>query len=131
MSIDISVSNTNLKRSNNDFNIKTNQCSHIIQALIRSNIEAKIVPNLSIIDSKIEEGCTITLPKDYCSKEKIKNIWNIIQKSPEIFNNNNNKSNDSKLDNYNCANLKIEGQFSGCIFNYLNANFCPTPENIS
>ncbi len=127
MSIDISISNRNNLRSYNDLNIKTNQCSHIIEALIRNNIEAKIVPNLSIIDSKIEEGCTITLPKDYCSKEKIKNIWNIIQKSPESID----KSTDIDIKNYNCAHLKIEGQFSGCILNYLNANFCPAPENIS
>lgn len=127
MSIDISVSNRNNSRLYNDLNIKTNQCSHIIEALIRNNIEAKIVPNLSIIDSKIEEGCTITLPKDYSYKDKIKKIWSIIQKSPEIIY----KSTEINIKNYNCANLKIEGQFSGCIFNYLNANFCPAAENIS
>ena len=127
MSIDISVSNKNESRLKNDFNIKTNQCSHIVESLIKSNIEAKIVPNLSIISKKIEEGCTITFPKDYQSREKIKNIWNIIQESPQNINNN---SCNKIINNYNCAHLKIEGQFSGCIYNYLNANFCPAPENI-
>ena len=128
MSIDISVSNRNKIRLSNDLYISNYQCSHIIESFIKNNIEAKIVPNLSVINSKIEEGCTITLPKDYNSKEKIKNIWNIIQKSPERIQS---ESVNIKVDNYSCAHLKIEGQFSGCIFNYLNANFCPAPENIS
>ena len=128
MSINISVSNRNKSRLVNDFNIRSDQCSHIVNAFLQNNLEGNIVPNLSIIDKNIEEGCTISLPKDYSYKEKIKNIWNIIEKSPENIKN---KSTDAKIENYNCAHLKIEGQFSGCIFNYLNANFCPAPECIS
>ena len=41
------------------------------------------------------------------SPNKIKQIWNILK------------------DDYSCAHLKIEGIYSGCIFNYMEADFCP------
>ena len=31
-------------------------------------------------------------------------------------------------DEYGCAHLKIDGLFDGCIYNYINANFCKPKE---
>jgi hypothetical protein len=97
MSIDISVSNSG-----------QNNCNNIINILKFSGIDCRIIETTSIINNNIEKGCIITLDRSY-SKDKLKNIWNDIKKSG----------------NYNCAHLKIDGIFSGCIYNYIYSDFCP------
>ncbi len=126
MSIEISVSaNTNSFNSiqgkyltfpNNSQNLG---CSHIIEAFLKNNLEGKFVPNISSINNQLELGCTITMPKEYKSKDKLDNIWNIIKYSlPK----NSNYFNQNK---YDCAHLKIDSEYQGCIYNYLKADFCP------
>jgi hypothetical protein len=62
---------------------------------------------VSIVNNKIENGCLVTISHPDNSPNKIKQIWNILK------------------DDYSCAYLKIEGIYSGCIFNYMEADFCP------
>ena len=96
MSVNISVSN-----------FKDNNCNDILNKLFKSKINCRIIETKSIVDNNIENGCLITLDKEYTGKKNINNIWNVI-----------------KTD-YNCSHLKIDGVFDGCIYNYLRADFCP------
>jgi hypothetical protein len=107
MCIEISVSQELKKHIKFDDHIliQHNGCSKIIEAFQKTNLEGKFVPNLSIMNQKLELGCTIT-----------KKIWNTILES---------SNNNLFKDKYSCAHLKIDGQFNGCIFNYLKDDKCP------
>lgn len=98
-----------------------NGCSHLIDVFKELNIEGKFVPNYSIMNKKLELGCTITLDKQFENKEKLQKVWNVIESS-SISN--------QIVKKYDCAHLKIEGRFSGCIFNYLKDDKCPHANNI-
>lgn len=95
MSVEISVSSN-----------KQKNCNDILEKLLKSGIDCRIIETVSIVDNNIENGCLISLGHQYYEKKKIQNIWNIIK------------------DNYNCSHLKIDGIFNGCIYNYINADFC-------
>jgi hypothetical protein len=99
MSVNISVSNT-----------KQTDCSEIIQKLLISGINARVIETRSIVDSNIENGCLVTVDKKFSNIERLSNLWNIIK--PD----------------YVCAHLQIDGLFNGCIFNYINKDFCPGPQ---
>ena len=99
MSVNISVSNT-----------KQTNCSEIIQKLLQSNINARVIQSKSIVDGDIENGCLITVGKEYYNKDNLSKLWNLIQK-----------------DNI-CAHLQIDGMFNGCIFNYISKDYCPGPQ---
>ena len=95
MSVNISVSN------------KTHYgCNHILKTMRELNINCRVIETKSIVDKNIENGCLITFGERYNSKKDVRYLW------------------DSIKDNYGCAHLKIDGLFDGCIYNYINANFC-------
>jgi len=96
MTVNISVSNNYYKN-----------CQHIINTMRESNINCRIIETKSIVDKNIENGCLITFGPEYNTKTNVKYLWETIK------------------DDYQCAHLKIEGIFDGCIFNYINADFCP------
>tara|TARA_Y100000389_G_scaffold203825_1_gene253641 strand:- start:204 stop:515 length:312 start_codon:yes stop_codon:yes gene_type:complete len=96
MSINISISNS--QQSN---------CNDVIDKLLKSNINARVIETKSTVDGIIENGCLITLGKEYGDIKKIKKIWNNISS------------------NYTCGHLKIDGIFDGCIFNYISKDLCP------
>ncbi len=96
MSVNISVANT-----------KQSDCSEIIQKLLLSNINARVIETRSIVDRNIENGCLITVDKEFSNKDKISKIWNTIR------------------DDYTCAHLQIDGLFNGCILNYIYKDLCP------
>ena len=117
MCIEISVSQElkkNLKLEDHKL-LQYNGCSKIIEAFQKTNLEGKFVPNLSIMNNNIELGCTITICSN-TSKSKLQKIWNTILES---------SNNNLFKDKYSCAHLKIDGQFNGCIFNYLKDDKCP------
>lgn len=119
MSVEISVSAKVKENTLNRPDINVLGCKHIIEIFKKNNFEAKLVPNITVIENDIELGCTITLPSDYKNKKKISQIWNNIKYS---------FSKDSNIfsqDHYNCSHLKIDGEYQGCIYNYLKADFCP------
>ena len=87
-------------------------CMDIAKKMSKLGIMTSITSNIST-QPEIEYGCRLT--QSVTKKDEIITIWDILKKNY----------------NFTCAHLKIEGQFSGCILNYLNANFCPAPENIS
>ena len=117
MSIEISVSQELNSSINNpdDFLLINNGCSNIINAFQKCNLEGKFVPNLSLINNKIELGCTITIANN-TPKSKLQYIWDVIKESSNIsiFRN-----------KYSCAHLKIDGYYNGCILNYLIEDKCP------
>ncbi len=96
MSVNISVSNNYYKN-----------CQHIINTMRKLNINCRIIETKSIVDKNIENGCLITFSPEYNTKKHVKYLWETIK------------------DDYQCAHLKIEGMFDGCIFNYINPDFCP------
>jgi hypothetical protein len=97
MSTNISVSN-----------LYHNNCDHILKMLQSCGQDCRVIETTSIVDNKIEKGCIITM-EIFENKKKLKDIWNVIKTKGK----------------YDCAHLKIDGVFSGCIYNYLNADFCP------
>ena len=100
MSVNISVSNSNS-------NSKYNGCNDILNKLFKSGINCRMIETKSVVDDNIENGCLITFGKEYTNKNKLTDVWNIIKSD------------------YDCSHLKIDGLFDGCIYNYLNADFCP------
>ena len=96
MSVNISVSNS-----------KQNVCDNIMDKLFKSRINCRMIKTISVVDNNIENGCLITVDRKYSDKTKLKNLWNIIKSD------------------YTCSHLKIDGIFDGCIYDYINADFCP------
>ena len=99
MSVNISFSS---KKNNK------NSCKDILEIFTKLNINCRTIETISNVDKNIEYGCLVTIGQQYNSKEKVKEIWNIINKDKQ----------------YSCSHLKIDGLFDGCINNYINANFC-------
>ena len=100
MSVNISVSN-----------MKQDYCKHITSNLLKSGINCRMIDTVSVVDDNIETGCLITLGREYNNKKKLTGVWNIIKSE------------------YECSHLKIDGMFDGCIYDYLNADFCPGNKN--
>lgn len=98
MSVNISLSNINNK----------NSCQDILEKFKKLNINCRTIETISNVDQNTEYGCLVTIGQQYNSKQKIKEIWEVI---------NNDKQ-------YTCSHLKIDGLFDGCIYNYIKANFC-------
>lgn len=98
MSVNISFSSQNNK----------NSCKDILKIFKKLNINCRTIETISNVDKNIEYGCLVTLGQQYNSKEKVKEIWEVINKDKK----------------YSCSHLKIDGLFDGCIYNYINANFC-------
>ena len=97
MSTHISISNS-----------EQQNCENIIRMLQIYGQDCRVIDTTSLVDNKIEKGCLITLgPLE--NKQKLKGVWETIKKKGK----------------YKCAHLKIDGIFSGCIYDYLNADFCP------
>jgi len=90
MSVDISISNSTQKN-----------CNHIIENLLKAGIEARVIDTKSIFENKAENGCLITVGKEYNDQKKLSKLWNVISKD------------------YICSHLKIHGLFDGCIYDYL------------
>ena len=95
MSVNISVSNKYYKN-----------CQHIMNIMRDLNINCRIIETKSIVDKNIENGCLVTFGEQYNSKKNVHYLWDAIK------------------NDYECAHLKIDGLFDGCILNYINANFC-------
>ena len=90
MSIDISVSN------------KTQtSCNEIIDKLLQSGIEARVIETISIFNNQKEKGCLITVGKEYSDHNRLSKLWDTI--SP----------------GYSCSHINIKDKFNGCIYDYL------------
>jgi len=96
MSVDISVSSN-----------KNVGCREIIDKLRKSNINARAIETISVIDGEVERGCLITVGKEYIDKDKLTDLWRLIG------------------NNYQCSHININGIFNGCIYNYISKDFCP------
>ena len=93
MSTEISVSNST--QSN---------CNHLLQIMKKYGQDCRIIETVSVVENKIENGCAVTM--DTCKdKNNLVNLWKIMKKNG----------------NYNCAYIKIDGGFSGCINDYINS----------
>lgn len=97
MSVNISISN------------KNNNCSLVLNKFIQLGINCRLIETTSVVDQQLEKGCLLTLAPKYNNKKEVTKIWNIV-----------NSNND-----FECAHLKIDGIFDGCIYNYIRSNFCP------
>lgn len=95
MSTNISVSNNTLS-----------DCNSIIKKLMLAGIDCRVIETKSLVDNRIENGCLLTFGPEYSSRESVRQIWNKIN------------------DDFTCAHLKIDSCYSGCILNYINADYC-------
>lgn len=96
MSVDISVSSN-----------KNVGCREMIDKLRKSNINARSIETISVIDGEVERGCLITVGKEYIDKDNLSDLWRLIGSD------------------YQCSHININGIFNGCIYNYISKDFCP------
>ena len=92
MSTEISVSNSTQKN-----------CKEILEIMQKYRQDCRVIETTSVVENKFENGCSITMDT-FKDKTQLVNLWKIMKKQG----------------NYNCAYIKIDGGFSGCINNYIN-----------
>ena len=96
MSINLSVSN----------NTNTG-CYFVLKNLMKAGIDCRTIETNSLVGNMLEKGCYITIGDPDTSKGNVKKIWNTIKQD------------------YTCCHLKIDGIFSGCIYDYITSDNCP------
>ena len=88
-------------------------CQEVAKALQQLGITCQISENISVQKEpntnqlNLENGCSI----DLCglNRDKYQQVWFHLR---DKF-------------NLGCANLKIDGQYTGCIYSYLQESACP------
>ena len=90
MTVEISISNS-----------KQKNCNDIVDKLLKAGIEARVIETKSIFENTLENGCLITVGKEYNDQKKLTKLWNVISSD------------------YICSHLKITGFFDGCIYDYF------------
>tara|TARA_Y100000996_G_C22131756_1_gene482528 strand:- start:41 stop:343 length:303 start_codon:yes stop_codon:yes gene_type:complete len=80
-------------------------CKEMAYKLSKAGICTSITSNIST-QPYIEHGCRLT--QSISSTEDLNKIWRELKKHY----------------NFNCAHLKIDGGFDGCLMNYLSPNQC-------
>lgn len=93
MSTEISVSNSTQKN-----------CKDLLKIMQKYGQDCRVIETVSVVENKFENGCSITMDT-FKDKTQLINLWKIMKKNG----------------NYNCAYIKIDGGFSGCIDNYINS----------
>jgi hypothetical protein len=93
MSTEISVSNSTQKN-----------CKELLKIMQKYSQDCRVIETVSVVENKFENGCSITMDT-FKDKTQLVNLWKIMKKNG----------------NYNCAYIKIDGGFSGCIDNYINS----------
>jgi hypothetical protein len=91
MSTEISVSNSTQKN-----------CKEILEIMQKYRQDCRVIETTSVVENKFENGCSITMDT-FKDKTQLVNLWKIMKKQG----------------NYNCAYIKIDGGFSGCINDYI------------
>lgn len=91
---------------------KIKHCDDIVSLLQKNSIIANVSSNKTIIKKNkkyiIENGCKITLSTD--SPDKLKaTLWEPLKKEFDL----------------NCGYLKIQGEYSGCVYNFYRDSNCP------
>lgn len=98
MSVHISVSMANSKKSG---------CEHMLNSLRSIGVPCRTIETLSVTNECVEKGCLVTLDSKYSDKTTLSRLWECVK------------------GDYTCAHLCIDSVYSGCIYNYINTNFCP------
>ena len=93
MSTEISVSNSTQQN-----------CNEILKIMQKYGQDCRVIETASVVENKIEKGCSITMDT-FKDKTHLIKLWKIIKKNG----------------NYNCAYIKIDEQFSGCINKYISS----------
>jgi hypothetical protein len=93
MSIEISVSNSTQKN-----------CKDLLRIMKKYGQDCRVTETRSVVKNKFENGCIVTMDT-FNDKTDLVNLWKIIKKNG----------------NYNCAYIKINEGFSGCINDYINS----------
>lgn len=91
MSTEISVSNSTQQN-----------CKELLKIMQKYRQDCRIIETVCVVENKIENGCSITMDT-FKDKNQLVNLWKIMKKNG----------------NYNCAYIKIDGGFSGCINDYI------------
>ena len=93
MSTEISVSNYTQKN-----------CKDILNIMKEYGQDCRVTETTSVVENKFENGCIVTI-ETFKDKTHLENFWKNIKINGK----------------YNCAYIKIDGGFSGCINDYLNS----------
>ena len=92
MSTEISVSNSTQKN-----------CKDLLTIMKKYGQDCRVTETTSVVENKFENGCIITMDT-FKDKTHLENLWKNIKINGK----------------YNCAYIKIDGGFSGCINDYIN-----------
>ena len=92
MSTEISVSN-----------LSQENCNHLLLIMKNYGQDCRVTETTSVVNKQFEAGCVLTMDT-FKDKSDLVNLWKVIKKNG----------------NYNCAYIKIDGGFSGCINDYIN-----------
>ena len=93
MSTEISVSNSTQQN-----------CNELLKIMQTYRQDCRVIETRSVVENKIENGCSITMDT-FKDKTQLVNLWKIMKKNGK----------------YNCAYIKIDGGFSGCIDDYISS----------
>lgn len=77
-------------------------CNELLKIMQKYRQDCRVIETRSVVENKIENGCSITMDT-FKDKTQLVNLWKIMKKNG----------------NYNCAYIKIDGGFSGCIDDYI------------
>ena len=80
-------------------------CIDIARKMSKAGIVTSITQNIST-QPELEYGCRLT--QSVKDKKEIINIWNILKKNYD----------------FNCAHLKIDNGFQGCIYDFIRPSAC-------
>ena len=85
--------------------VKYLNCEDLALFLSKSGIVSNVTSNVTI-QPNLEYGCQITQPIEH--KEEVKNTWLKLQGRY----------------GFDCAHLKIDGIYSGCILDFIRPSLC-------
>jgi hypothetical protein len=91
MSTEISVSNSTQQN-----------CKELLKIMQKYGQDCRVIETVSVVENKIENGCSIAMDT-FKDKTQLIKLWKIIKTNG----------------NYNCAYIKVDGQFAGCINDYI------------
>ena len=93
MSTEISVSKSTQKN-----------CKDLLKMMKNYGQDCRVTETRSVVKNRFEKGCIITMDT-FEDKTHLENLWKNIKKNG----------------NYECAYIKVDGGFSGCINDYFNS----------
>jgi hypothetical protein len=79
-------------------------CKNLLSIMKEYGQDCRVTKTRSVVENKFENGCIVTMDT-FKDKTHLENLWKNIKTNG----------------NYECAYIKIDAGFSGCINDYINS----------